>query len=103
MFCVVVCVVCFFKQKTAYEMRISDWSSDVCSSDLASRDDPASSDASKAPLASAMAAAAGLVGCVQNRRNEVRQIVGWPCEPHNRRPVLMPRLGGARLARPCLG
>src|SRR3546814_6696880 len=39
----VVCVVVvycysvvffFFKQKTAYEMRISDWSSDVCSSDL---------------------------------------------------------------------
>src|SRR3546814_9374051 len=40
-----LCVVCFsilllvafvffFKQKTAYEMRISDWSSDVCSSDL---------------------------------------------------------------------
>src|SRR3546814_10233253 len=36
----------FFKQKTAYEMRISDWSSDVCSSDLQPRvsprpDDPA--------------------------------------------------------------
>src|SRR3546814_2607643 len=37
-----LCLVClcglvcffFFKQKTAYEMRISDWSSDVCSSDL---------------------------------------------------------------------
>src|SRR3546814_10328137 len=28
----------FFKQKTAYEMRISDWSSDVCSSDLAVAD-----------------------------------------------------------------
>src|SRR3546814_9503596 len=27
-------MVVFFKQKTAYEMRISDWSSDVCSSDL---------------------------------------------------------------------
>src|SRR3546814_11785601 len=27
----------FFKQKTAYEMRISDWSSDVCSSDLLGR------------------------------------------------------------------
>src|SRR3546814_21144515 len=27
----------FFKQKTAYEMRISDWSSDVCSSDLKAR------------------------------------------------------------------
>src|SRR3546814_2012246 len=31
------CCVFFFKQKTAYEMRISDWSSDVCSSDLAWR------------------------------------------------------------------
>src|SRR3546814_4335010 len=31
---VVCCIVFFFKQKTAYEMRISDWSSDVCSSDL---------------------------------------------------------------------
>src|SRR3546814_4813876 len=32
----------FFKQKTAYEMRISDWSSDVCSSDLLRRaGDPA--------------------------------------------------------------
>src|SRR3546814_4033398 len=32
---VLVCTCfCFFKQKTAYEMRISDWSSDVCSSDL---------------------------------------------------------------------
>src|SRR3546814_1644890 len=28
----------FFKQKTAYEMRISDWSSDVCSSDLRDSD-----------------------------------------------------------------
>src|SRR3546814_6603984 len=31
---VLLLFVCFFKQKTAYEMRISDWSSDVCSSDL---------------------------------------------------------------------
>src|SRR3546814_6119239 len=29
-------IIFFFKQKTAYEMRISDWSSDVCSSDLKS-------------------------------------------------------------------
>src|SRR3546814_14053974 len=36
--CEVVCdFVFFFKQKTAYEMRISDWSSDVCSSDLAEK------------------------------------------------------------------
>src|SRR3546814_2080209 len=33
--CKFICVFFFFcKQKTAYEMRISDWSSDVCSSDL---------------------------------------------------------------------
>src|SRR3546814_7551518 len=32
--CALVFCFCFFKQKTAYEMRISDWSSDVCSSDL---------------------------------------------------------------------
>src|SRR3546814_5162115 len=30
-------LILFFKQKTAYEMRISDWSSDVCSSDLLGR------------------------------------------------------------------
>src|SRR3546814_9063179 len=32
--CDLLLFVFFFKQKTAYEMRISDWSSDVCSSDL---------------------------------------------------------------------
>src|SRR3546814_1165128 len=36
LYALVVCVF-FFKQKTAYEMRISDWSSDVCSSDLLHR------------------------------------------------------------------
>src|SRR3546814_6561546 len=37
-----MCYFFFFKQKTAYEMRISDWSSDVCSSDLpaVSNDNP---------------------------------------------------------------
>src|SRR3546814_5350380 len=39
LFCLLICfifVFFFFKQKTAYEMHISDWSSDVCSSDLGS-------------------------------------------------------------------
>src|SRR3546814_6666166 len=36
-----VCRLFFFKQKTAYERRISDWSSDVCSSDLDGFDDEA--------------------------------------------------------------
>src|SRR3546814_3372005 len=33
-FFILLVIFFFFKQKTAYEMRISDWSSDVCSSDL---------------------------------------------------------------------
>src|SRR3546814_8837639 len=38
---IILIVLCFFcKQKTAYEMRISDWSSDVCSSDLSGRRGP---------------------------------------------------------------
>src|SRR3546814_1680129 len=37
----------FFKQKTAYEMRISDWSSDVCSSDLLFGETPAQFRASR--------------------------------------------------------
>src|SRR3546814_3642557 len=37
-----LCDFFFFKQKTAYEMRISDWSSDVCSSDLRSELGPRS-------------------------------------------------------------
>src|SRR3546814_4422591 len=41
MYVICLFVFFFFKQKTAYEMRISDWSSDVCSSDLV--EDPAGS------------------------------------------------------------
>src|SRR3546814_3301164 len=40
-------VLCVFKQKTAYEMRISDWSSDVCSSDLRSAGSPRASTATR--------------------------------------------------------
>src|SRR3546814_4049554 len=36
-YCWIVVCLFFFKQKTAYEMRISDWSSDGCSSDLPAR------------------------------------------------------------------
>src|SRR3546814_4013841 len=38
MLCLSYLIFFFFKQKTAYEMRISDWSSDVCSSDLRGED-----------------------------------------------------------------
>src|SRR3546814_8300746 len=53
----------FFKQKTAYEMRISDWSSDVCSSDLAiaptSPESAASDGTTFSPAALAEARATG--------------------------------------------
>src|SRR3546814_9966466 len=45
------CVFFFFKQKTAYEMRISDWSSDVCSSDL-----PAQARRAESPLGPVLSA-----------------------------------------------
>src|SRR3546814_6019490 len=44
-------ILCFcFKQKTAYEMRISDWSSDVCSSDLSTGSNRMKGDAGQATL-----------------------------------------------------
>src|SRR3546814_5829648 len=49
----------FFKQKTAYEMRISDWSSDVCSSDLCRRVLPGQGPARGRPGRRLRAAAAG--------------------------------------------
>src|SRR3546814_3301902 len=57
----------FFKQKTAYEMRISDWSSDVCSSDLDAR---AAGDV--AVLADLRAGADGGPGVDHRARADVR-------------------------------
>src|SRR3546814_2395361 len=65
------CRVFFFKQKTAYEMRISDWSSDVCSSDLRRTDDPMGG--RPVPRARLQAGSAHIVG-----------------EPHRRAPFLRP-------------
>src|SRR3546814_9563210 len=60
----VIFVVCFFKQKTAYEMRISDWSTYLCVSDLAKL-----SEAGKAMLL----AAHGKLEDVQKGYNEFRK------------------------------
>src|SRR3546814_5448713 len=54
----------FFKQKTAYEMRISDWSSDVCSSDLPGGGGGAN----------------GAHGRQRSRRMDVLP-AGWPARP----------------------
>src|SRR3546814_1850508 len=52
----------FFKQKTAYEMRISDWSSDVCSSDLSDADLGASAKTSTVLRAATTAGVSGRPG-----------------------------------------
>src|SRR3546814_5042144 len=59
-------VLFFFKQKTAYEMRISDWSSDVCSSDLYLRVDDDLYDV------------AGLEGRRINPAREIALVLGVP-------------------------
>src|SRR3546814_7389363 len=60
LFFVHVLVFFFFKQKTAYEMRISDWSSDVCSSDLLKGE--------RLPDAGAEPLVCEIVGCRHTRR-----------------------------------
>src|SRR3546814_5050559 len=60
------CVFFFFKQKTAYEMRISDWSSDVCSSDLLDLPDTIHSTANKGYLDIKM---------VAERRNKIKVLI----------------------------
>src|SRR3546814_1818656 len=69
-FSVFHCYFFFFKQKTAYEMRISDWSSDVCSSDLPSR----------------------TLGLSRRRRAGVAAVAGW-------RVALEPAPGNAGVTR----
>src|SRR3546814_6723629 len=77
----------FFKQKTAYEMRISDWSSDVCSSDLLPRLVPAFAEGRLHRLSRS-----GLFG----RRRIARRQADRGCALPSRRAVP----GGRRPARP---
>src|SRR3546814_7572706 len=55
----------FFKQKTAYEMRISDWSSDVCSSDLVTK--------KTATIAMAMIDSSPLQGSCSRKANKASE------------------------------
>src|SRR3546814_7449366 len=82
----------FFKQKTAYEMRISDWSSDVCSSDLQHRHDAAAQGQGRAAPAQG------------GPRRPVRDAQGGAAREAGRgAEILSRRLGGGprlRRARP---
>src|SRR3546814_3356993 len=72
--CVLLCVFFFFKQKTAYEMRISDWSSDVCSSDLAPRRTPSPR---RSPTAARSRARRALPGRI---RSDACVAISVPCQ-----------------------
>src|SRR3546814_4934090 len=82
-------VVFFFKQKTAYEMRISDWSSDVCSSDLRkARVDLDCLSVQGTGLVGGLAgAAAQLLACAQPELVSLHIVSTAPAEP----PFLGPR------------
>src|SRR3546814_20481060 len=81
--------VFFFKQKTAYEMRISDWSSDVCSSDLAAPNTTASD-------SRPMISGSGIL--VRNRSKKKSSSIKPNPGPHffptANQPVKQPRLLG---------
>src|SRR3546814_8455093 len=62
----------FFKQKTAYEMRISDWSSDVCSSDLSISSAPI-------PVSRSRNSRASMLGWVSTPERSEERRVGKEC------------------------
>src|SRR3546814_1542584 len=96
--------VFFFKQKTAYEMRISDWSSDVCSSDLrpAHQGDMVHVGGAVGPLEGARQRRMAVIG-VEGKAVLARvagQRIGLVLEPRRHRgPVVQRRLQGARALR----
>src|SRR3546814_13237772 len=87
LFVILFCNCFFFKQKTAYEMRISDWSSDVCFSDLALRVDCRSADFPGLAVHSAAGATAVVVVAVAGApRPEPEQAAEVRTRSDGRRP-----------------
>src|SRR3546814_14190962 len=89
----------FFKQKTAYEMRISDWSSDVCSSDLRWPMPPEKTTWSSPPIPMAMAA----MDCAI--RTAKSSTASWACGPgsaSNTRMSPCPRSEERRVGKECV-
>src|SRR3546814_8103698 len=77
--CILLVVVFFVKQKTAYEMRISDWSSDVCSSDLHHSWPFPPHGRYPRSAASDRAAPACVAPCFRSRRRSEERRVGQAC------------------------
>src|SRR3546814_6086185 len=92
----------FFKQKTAYEMRISDWSSDVCSSDLQGHLDPPALDCVQRRIARSRTRCACIL--TSRRRLEAQGVVRPQDHRRTERVgdhagVEMPQPNGVNIAR----
>src|SRR3546814_6339078 len=83
----IISVFFFFKQKTAYELRISDWSSDVCSSDLLG-EALLDADAERVRLVDRHFAEQ----LAQPRNDAVRNTLVEPGETHDRVAIIMHHL-----------
>src|SRR3546814_18319616 len=81
-------LVIFFKQKTAYEMRISDWSSDVCSSDLSYQPSRAGRNSQRPGCRVAHRDAAGRRRQIGGADGQLRHSLSQP--PRNTAPMLLP-------------
>src|SRR3546814_3743456 len=86
----------FFKQKTAYEMRISDWSSDVCSSDLL-RHDRGRADPRDAGTKTALPHGAGQY-CAAGRQDHPAADAR-PADDHRKPQTVIPRTENFRQAK----
>src|SRR3546814_4949832 len=74
----------FFKQKTAYEMRIRDWSSDVCASDLGQTDDKAGGLAIHVDKPDKL--------LMQQRAQRLGEVIGLRFTQRHKAPVSGPRV-----------
>src|SRR3546814_5095036 len=86
-----MCVVFFFKPKTANDMRISDWSSDVCSSDLRRITERRSESSRLKPLPRGLA--------VSGTISPPLSVTATPHERHTARPTPRPGLQAGPEAR----
>src|SRR3546814_2738911 len=92
MVCIGICYCFFvFKQKTAYEMRISDWSSDVCSSDLGPAEQPREA---RADIVVEIVVARLCRGGQRQPRMIVERVAGVEIDHRTERPFVERCFGG---------
>src|SRR3546814_19491888 len=90
----------FFRQKTTYEMRISDWSSDVCSSDLAGRSAARARSGEADIIWDLLAMPRKAAGILAMRRRKVAR--NWPRRGGDSAPRARGRSEERRVGKECV-